>query len=181
MKCYYYISSYRLLYLVIIRLFILFLYFLLYIFFFFFFFFQAEDGIRDDLVTGVQTCALPICRRSVPCIVVVCERKDFSDSLVIDKTLQHDDPTRQVVLPVDHGLVPRRRLLLSSLAIPQPSDIREVGSDQVERAFHLPGSRHKRRVSQRQRHVVPAEQIRQPRVEPFLVADFHHKATCPKV
>src|SRR3990170_2819377 len=30
-------------------------------FLFFFFFFQAEDGIRDDLVTGVQTCALPIC------------------------------------------------------------------------------------------------------------------------
>src|SRR5258708_24737711 len=28
-----------------------------------FFFFQAEDGIRDDLVTGVQTCALPICLR----------------------------------------------------------------------------------------------------------------------
>src|SRR5216684_481355 len=28
--------------------------------FFFFFFFQAEDGIRDVAVTGVQTCALPI-------------------------------------------------------------------------------------------------------------------------
>src|SRR5258706_10380664 len=28
--------------------------------FFFFFFFQAEDGIRDWSVTGVQTCALPI-------------------------------------------------------------------------------------------------------------------------
>src|SRR5207248_7960914 len=27
---------------------------------FFFFFFQAEDGIRDRTVTGVQTCALPI-------------------------------------------------------------------------------------------------------------------------
>src|SRR5207244_8358053 len=31
--------------------------------------FQAEDGIRDDLVTGVQTCALPIsgrrCRSTV--------------------------------------------------------------------------------------------------------------------
>src|SRR5207248_5072183 len=26
----------------------------------FFFFFQAEDGIRDRTVTGVQTCALPI-------------------------------------------------------------------------------------------------------------------------
>src|SRR5205823_6775203 len=32
-------------------------------FFFFFFFFQAEDGIRDKLVTGVQTCALPISGR----------------------------------------------------------------------------------------------------------------------
>src|SRR5205823_8848176 len=41
-------------------------------------FFQAEDGIRDKLVTGVQTCALPIlrnewrlrshsCRRKKPC------------------------------------------------------------------------------------------------------------------
>src|SRR5258706_5656207 len=28
----------------------------------FFFFFQAEDGIRDWSVTGVQTCALPISR-----------------------------------------------------------------------------------------------------------------------
>src|SRR5207244_8102661 len=28
------------------------------------FFFQAEDGIRDDLVTGVQTCALPICHHA---------------------------------------------------------------------------------------------------------------------
>ena len=26
----------------------------------YFFFFQAEDGIRDTSVTGVQTCALPI-------------------------------------------------------------------------------------------------------------------------
>src|SRR5206468_8809596 len=30
------------------------------VFFVFFFFFQAEDGIRDLIVTGVQTCALPI-------------------------------------------------------------------------------------------------------------------------
>src|SRR2546426_7264039 len=31
----------------------------------FFFFFQAEDGIRDYKVTGVQTCALPICGRGL--------------------------------------------------------------------------------------------------------------------
>src|SRR5689334_24127798 len=29
------------------------------------FFFQAEDGIRDGTVTGVQTCALPICDRQL--------------------------------------------------------------------------------------------------------------------
>src|SRR5437868_12201635 len=39
------------------------LFFCAFIFYFicFFFFFQAEDGIRDRNVTGVQTCALPIC------------------------------------------------------------------------------------------------------------------------
>src|SRR5712675_2563368 len=35
----------------------------------FFFFFQAEDGIRDVAVTGVQTCALPICSS---CSLVCC-------------------------------------------------------------------------------------------------------------
>ena len=39
----------------------IFYYFIFYYFYLiFFFFFQAEDGIRDRLVTGVQTCALPI-------------------------------------------------------------------------------------------------------------------------
>src|SRR5947207_6194598 len=41
----------------------MFFYFLFY--FFFFFFFQAEDGIRDHCVTGVQTCALPISSTSM--------------------------------------------------------------------------------------------------------------------
>src|SRR5688572_32211037 len=35
----------------------------------FFFFFQAEDGIRDLTVTGVQTCALPISTRSCGCSI----------------------------------------------------------------------------------------------------------------
>src|SRR3989440_8226777 len=33
-----------------------------------FFFFQAEDGIRDLIVTGVQTCALPICQEGMDVI-----------------------------------------------------------------------------------------------------------------
>src|SRR5207248_8797512 len=34
------------------------------------FFFQAEDGIRDRTVTGVQTCALPICVAEVEKLLV---------------------------------------------------------------------------------------------------------------
>src|SRR5690554_7463163 len=40
--------------------FFFFFFFSIFLFYFFFFFFQAEDGIRDADVTGVQTCALPI-------------------------------------------------------------------------------------------------------------------------
>src|SRR5438105_15954969 len=39
-----------------------------------FFFFQAEDGIRDPLVTGVQTCALPIFVRKRGCATAVANR-----------------------------------------------------------------------------------------------------------
>src|SRR5689334_25312153 len=43
-----------------------------------FFFFQAEDGIRDGTVTGVQTCALPISdtARKHPCV----QRRPFAVS-----------------------------------------------------------------------------------------------------
>src|SRR5205823_11999982 len=40
--------------------------------FFYFFFFQAEDGIRDKLVTGVQTCALPIWQECRSCFSSSC-------------------------------------------------------------------------------------------------------------
>src|SRR5256886_6775013 len=45
--------------------------------FFFFFFFQAEDGIRDLTVTGVQTCALPIFFAGSSAIAL-CQRR-FAD------------------------------------------------------------------------------------------------------
>src|SRR5690349_22808988 len=47
----------------------------IFVFLFFFFFFQAEDGIRDLYVIGVQTCALPI---SSPWIVASRETSRFS-------------------------------------------------------------------------------------------------------
>src|SRR2546430_14303751 len=44
----------------------------------FFFFFQAEDGIRDLTVTGVQTCALPI--SCTPCHNNYPELNDFGEA-----------------------------------------------------------------------------------------------------
>src|SRR2546425_8127968 len=48
-----------------------------------FFFFQAEDGIRDKLVTGVQTCALPISNRVASCKRASTERR-LSKTAAID-------------------------------------------------------------------------------------------------
>src|SRR2546428_4002738 len=44
---------------------------------FIFFFFQAEDGIRDLIVTGVQTCALPICEVTSEIVDALVERGIF--------------------------------------------------------------------------------------------------------
>src|SRR5262249_57891575 len=44
------------------------------------FFFQAEDGIRDWSVTGVQTCALPICRdRDSGAVAISTGSGDYAD------------------------------------------------------------------------------------------------------
>src|SRR5699024_12493430 len=45
--------------------------------FYYIFFFQAEDGIRDRNVTGVQTCALPILRASDINIAIVCSAAEL--------------------------------------------------------------------------------------------------------
>src|SRR2546426_7250060 len=54
----------------------------------FFFFFQAEDGIRDYKVTGVQTCALPIsCRVEFPHMAQLyreLDRRDFEIVAISD-------------------------------------------------------------------------------------------------
>src|SRR5258708_3108327 len=61
------------------------------------FFFQAEDGIRDDLVTGVQTCALPIDRKStrlnsshqIISYAVFCLKKKQQEDQTITDSPQH--------------------------------------------------------------------------------------------
>src|SRR2546430_9948300 len=59
----------------------------------FFFFFQAEDGIRDLTVTGVQTCALPISARggAVSRDLLVPDIGNFSDVAVVDVLVKPGD------------------------------------------------------------------------------------------
>src|SRR2546426_11237573 len=54
---------------------------------FLFFFFQAEDGIRDYKVTGVQTCALPIC-------LVALSRRGFTQACLPSRGSPSDRPRR---------------------------------------------------------------------------------------
>src|SRR5207253_6433505 len=64
---------------------------------FLFFFFQAEDGIRDGHVTGVQTCALPISQRVGFLQVVGCEQY----RLTLGLQAQNVVPQRASTLDVD--------------------------------------------------------------------------------
>src|SRR6266498_1525337 len=56
------------------------------------FFFQAEDGIRDADVTGVQTCALPICSGVF--------RNGEGAYLVVSEIPQDREPGVQIALKV---------------------------------------------------------------------------------
>src|SRR5258708_18719382 len=58
-----------------------------------FFFFQAEDGIRDDLVTGVQTCALPISSWICsPCIAYAMQGLQIQLVISLDRHETHRRP-----------------------------------------------------------------------------------------
>src|SRR5207248_8937749 len=78
------------------------------------FFFQAEDGIRDRTVTGVQTCALPISLRGAALDVGAMDRRVLI--LVLDLVAAH------LHVLVDALVVQVRRELP---LIPAPAD-REV-------------------------------------------------------
>src|SRR5690625_6981094 len=65
-----------------------------------YFFFQAEDGIRDGHVTGVQTCALPIfCLGGATKIIPYLSdlKKVYSVRLVLGSTTDTEDATGQIV------------------------------------------------------------------------------------
>ena len=56
-----------------------------------FFFFQAEDGIRDIGVTGVQTCALPIWGNKVTYILLPNKNIAMTNTVLIKITIKIRD------------------------------------------------------------------------------------------
>src|SRR5699024_11806482 len=62
------------------------------------FFCQAEDGIRDRNVTGVQTCALPISKGSIGHTFMVCihtenqNQGDFYPFVLLEISVLHESP-----------------------------------------------------------------------------------------
>src|SRR5260370_3807910 len=62
------------------------------------FFFQAEDGIRDSSVTGVQTCALPIYPRDIPGFVKELRKHKFTIftgvNTLFNALMNHSDFTK---------------------------------------------------------------------------------------
>src|SRR5256885_5915557 len=79
--------------------------------YFFFFFFQAEDGIRDYKVTGVQTCALPISECRIPSVyegfgippleALACGRPVIASDLEVTREVLNNTATLTPVGNVD--------------------------------------------------------------------------------
>src|SRR5438034_7750788 len=88
-----------------------------------FFFFQAEDGIRDHCVTGVQTCALPI------------SRADLGRDFEIRRLVADHDRAREVERQLVRRAQQQARLWLAAIAElpvgrrPFRSEERRVGKE----------------------------------------------------
>src|SRR5256885_12544949 len=88
--------------------------------FVFFFFFQAEDGIRDYKVTGVQTCALPICGWVIAQKIGEC-------SANINRDHQHKKNWKSDESCISNPEIPKSQIALPNRAI--RSEERRVGKE----------------------------------------------------
>src|SRR5256884_2891146 len=77
-------------------------------FMFFFFFFQAEDGIRDVAVTGVQTCALPISAEDAVRYARLAREAGFNEFIKLEVI-----GDQETLLPDVQGLLVAARTLVA--------------------------------------------------------------------
>src|SRR5438309_9572710 len=127
----------------------LFFFFFFIFIFFFFFFFQAEDGIRDGTVTGVQTCALQICEFS-PMLnqsSVTVEGSPFPITLTMNSpvVLKMDFNVDASVQQSDLSITPTVSVVqiptISSTGQPAEEDVEVIGTittiDQTAHTFKV--------------------------------------------
>src|SRR5207248_4019122 len=91
-----------------------------YLFFFLVFFFQAEDGIRDRTVTGVQTCALPISSASALSRIVFTSAAESADPGVGATKSPNSGVPVPLVAAITH---------VPPAAVPVRSEERRVGKE----------------------------------------------------
>src|SRR3712207_7708834 len=94
-----------------------------------FFFFQAEDGIRDIGVTGVQTCALPICRSG---LTFAPEGGSERIRRVINKTVSKEDLVRTVTTAYANGWRQVKLYFMCGLPTETDEDVLEIADLAVE-------------------------------------------------
>src|SRR2546426_819793 len=137
------------------------------------FFFQAEDGIRDYKVTGVQTCALPICisaglverlaRGHVRRDLLVREAPErhvgHVERMLESPVLRHRDGRHHLVVAPFEPLEHRGRLL-GRLRLPE--DVAPHHDGRVGRQHDRAGlaRRHRRRLLAREPRHVPLRELR---------------------
>src|SRR6266540_5146508 len=92
------------------------------------FFFQAEDGIRDRDVTGVQTCALPISRKGMVVGVRLSETTD-SDTAAPWNRLPSGQPRARFSTPPP----PQVRAVLSQRLFVAKADLAPTHLNQIKR------------------------------------------------
>src|SRR5256885_8802953 len=80
-----------------------------------YFFFQAEDGIRDYKVTGVQTCALPISDAHIPFIAGALNIGDSDHTLAL--RLASEVITEQPYAPISQQVQKQVRASLAAVEL----------------------------------------------------------------
>src|SRR3989441_10292757 len=111
----------------------------------YFFFFQAEDGIRDKLVTGVQTCALPISYRLSPEGEAIFPKR-YEETLteLLERVARKDGRGAVGELFADHYAALARRLAAQLEDTPPAERVAAVArlmSDAGDMAGWEPGAR----------------------------------------
>src|SRR5256884_2596148 len=89
-----------------------------------FFFFQAEDGIRDVAVTGVQTCALPIYEVKAALMAIGIDGMTISEVRGHGRQKGHKEAYRGQEYNID--LLPKIKL---EMVVPGRSEERRVGKE----------------------------------------------------